>query len=243
MIRTTWFAARATYLAVGGLASLAMLQQIAAQYIAVGPYHRPYTPYAYGDYGYPGYGWGANTAAGATAMGMGAMIQAQGAYNQMTAEAAKTAEEAKSLALDNKLKSAETYDKLRELNRQYVAEKEAREKAAYNYNAPPPKRPKLTPSQLDPVTGEIRWPPLLMQPQFQAYRDQLQALFTLRAHDPSQVSYQQVTALTMPMRNEYDKLHDTMPTNEFFANRHFIEGIGEAARYSGYEPHPPAAGG
>ncbi|MGC3967487.1 MAG: hypothetical protein QM775_08995 [Pirellulales bacterium] len=247
MIRTLWFASRATYLVVGTGACLVLLQQLAAQYIAVGPYHRPYTSWGYGDYGYPGYGWnggwgGGATPAGATAMGMGALIQAQGAYNQMTAQAAVTAEQAKSLALDNKLKTAETYDKLRELNRQYVAEKDAREKAAFNYNAPAPKRPKLSASQLDPVTGEIRWPELLLQPQFQPFRDQLQSLFTLRAHDPSQVSYQQVTTLALSLRNEYDKLHDSLPTNEFFATRHFIEGLGEAARYTGYEPHPPTGG-
>lgn len=211
-------------------------QSASAQYIATGVYHRPYVPWGAG-YGGAGFG----TVAGSSAAGMGAMIQSQGAYNQMTAEANKINQEAASLALDNKLKSAQTWDQLREINKQYVAEKNAREAKAFDYNAPPPKRPRLTPSQLDPVTGEIRWHPILLQPMFQSYRDQLQALFTLRAHDPSQVSSTQVMALTGPMRNQLDTLHDTVPTNDFFAARHFIEGLGEAARYTGFESSPQAS--
>jgi hypothetical protein len=227
------------------LAALALsgvfAQSASAQYIATGVYHRPYT--AWGNvagYGYGG-GYYGGTVAGSAAAGMGQYIQSQGAYNQMTAEANKTNQEAYSIALDNKLKSAQTWDQLREINKQYVAEKQAREAKAFDYNAPPPKRPKLTPSQLDPVTGEIRWHPILMQPMFQSYRDQLQALFTLRAHDPSQVSSAQVMALTGPMRDQLDTLHDTLPTNDFFAARHFIEGLGEAARYTGFESSPQAS--
>ncbi len=210
-----------------------------AQYIATGVYHRPYVPWGAGYGGY-GFGYG-GTVAGSAAAGMGSMIQSQGAYNQMTAEANKLNQEAASLALDNKLKAAQTWDQLREVNKQYVAEKKAREAKAFNYNAPPPRRPRLTPSQLDPVTGEIRWHPILLQPMFQSYRDQLQALFTLRAHDPSQVSSTQVMQLTGPMRNQLDTLHDSVPTNDFFAARHFIEGLGEAARYTGFESSPQAS--
>ncbi len=216
-----------------------------AQYIQTGVYHRPYTPYGYvGGYGYGGYGGGGyagGTAYGSMATGMGNYIRSQGAYNQMTAAAMKDVQEAKSMALDNKLKASQTYEQMREVNQRYVAEKKAREAAAYSSTVPPPKRPRLSPSQLDPVSGEIRWPQVLLADQFKPYRDQLDALFKLRASDPSRVDYTQVRAVTDPMRNEYDKLIDSMQTNDFFAGRHFIEAVAEESRYSGFEDHVAAA--
>jgi hypothetical protein len=216
-----------------------------AQYIDVNAYHRPYTPYgAVGAYGYGGYGYGAygagTTAGGSMATGMGNYIRSQGAYNQMTAAAMKDVQKAKSMELDNKLKASQTYEQMREVNQRYVDEKKAREKAAYASNVPPPKRPRLTPSQLDPVTGEIRWPQVLMAPQFAPYREKLQTLFTMRASDPSRVTYTDVSAATGPMRDEYDKLIGTMATNDFFAGRHFIEAVAEESRFTGFEDHMAA---
>lgn len=202
------------------------------------PYpYRPWGAGYYGGGGY-GYGWGGGaTPAGATATGYGNLIAAQGAYNQMTAAAMKDVQAAKSMALDNKLKSAQTYDEMRQINQRWVDDKKAREAAAYASNVPPPKRPRLTPSQLDPVTGHINWLPLLMNPAFAQYRAEIQVLFTQRAHDPSTVSYSAVRQLTDPMRDLLDTMHGQVETNEFFAARHFIDAVAEEARHSGFEDH------
>ena len=37
------------------------------------------------------------------------------------------------------------------------------------------------------------------------------------------------------MRDKLDTLHDTMPTTDFFAARHFLESLAEAPRFMGYE--------
>jgi len=217
------------------LVALCFLDADAADAQWVGPYG-----------GYRGYGsyyplnYGGGTVAGSYATGMGSLIRAQGAYNEMTAQAAQSAQAAYSMALDNRLKAAQTYDELQRLNRQRVAEQKQRESEIWVRNVPPPKRPRLTTSQLDPVTGEINWNPLLLDPKFQTYRDQLQALFTQRAKDPSTVSYFQVSQITGPMRDYLDTMITEYPTNVFFAARHFIEAVAEESRYSGLDPSPAA---
>ena len=208
-----------------------------AQYV----YRRPY------GYGYAGYNsyypmnWGAGTtAAGSYATGMGNLIQAQGAYNEMSAQAAQSAQAAYSMALDNRLKSQQVYYELQRVNREQQEAKKQRDSEIWAKNVPPPKRPRLKPSQLDPVTGEITWDPLLMEPEFESYRKRLQALFTQRAKDPASVSYFQVSQITGPMRDFLDTKITQYPTNVFFSARHFIEAVAEESRYSGLEATPTA---
>lgn len=208
-----------------------------AQYV----YRRPYG-YGYGGYNsyYPLNWGGGATVAGSYATGMGNLIQAQGAYNEMTAQAAQSAQQAYSMALDNKLKSQQTYYELQRVNRQETAAKKQRESEIWAKNVPPPKRPRLKPSQLDPVTGEITWDPLLMEPAFESYRNKLQTLFTQRAKDPASVSYFEVSQITGPMRDFLDTKIAEYPTNVFFSARHFIEAVAEESRFTGLEASPSA---
>jgi hypothetical protein len=198
-------------------------------------------------FGYPGYNsyyplnWGGGaTVAGSYATGMGNLIQAQGAYNQATAQASVVAQQAYSMALDNRLKSQQAYYELQRVNREQAAAKKQRDSEIWAKNVPPPKRPRLKPSQLDPVTGEITWDPLLMAPEFEAYRNRLQALFTERAKDPASVSYFQVSQITGPMRDFLDTKITEYPTNVFFSARHFIDAVAQESRFSGLEATPTA---
>jgi len=209
----------------------------AAQYV----YNRPGGYAGYNSY-YP-LNYAGGTVAGSYAMGMGNLIQAQGAYNEMTAQAAQSAQAAYSMALDNRLKSQQTYYELQRVNREQAAAKKQRDSEIWAKNVPPPKRPRLKSSQLDPVTGEITWDPLLMAPEFETYRNRLQALFMQRAKDPASVSYFQVSQITGPMRNFLDTKITEYPTNVFFSARHFIDAVAEESRYSGLEASPTAQTG
>lgn len=208
-----------------------------AQYV----YNRPYGGLGYGGYNsyYP-LNWGGATVAGSYANGMGNLIRAQGAYNEMTAQAAQSAQAAYSMALDNRLKSQQAYYELQRVNRAEAAAKKQRDSEIWARNVPPPKRPRLKPSQLDPVTGEITWDPLLMDPAFESYRNKLQAIFTQRAKDPTSVSYFQVSQITGPMRDFLDTKITEYPTNTFFSARHFIDAVAEESRFSGLEASPTA---
>ncbi|MCE9603779.1 MAG: hypothetical protein K8U03_02630 [Planctomycetia bacterium] len=211
------------------------LSSAAAQYAPYTPF-RYTAPVGYGGYnGYYGGGYGGGTAYGSMATGMGNLVRAQGEYNVMTAQAAQASEQAYSMALDNRVKAAQAKDELQRLNRQRAAEKKQRESEIWAKNVPPPKRPRLTISQLDPVTGEINWNPLLLADEFKSYREKLQALFTQRVKDPGAVSYYNVSPITGAMRDYLDTLIAQYPTNEFFAARHFIEAIAEESRYSGLD--------
>jgi hypothetical protein len=207
-------------------------------------YYGGYRPYGYGAWGgaYPGYYGG--TVAGSAAAGMGAMIQAQGAYNQMTAQAAISAEQARSLALDNKLKSAQTYYQLQRLNQENRAEQE-RQRLAARVDYTPPPRPRLSSEQLDPVTGAIAWPATLTGADFLPERTKLDELFAARARNPALASASQVTADVLAMRNKLDAKFESVAQGDFFAARHFLDMLADAARTTGMEdthaavPPPP----
>lgn len=205
-------------------------------------YYGGYRPYGYGAWGgaYPGYYGG--TVAGSYAAGMGQMIQAQGAYNQMTAQAATQYEQAKSLALDNKLKAAQTYYQLQRLNQENRAEQERQRRAAIAAYTPPPK-PRLSAEQLDPVTGQINWPAALNTSDFAADRTQLNSLFAMRAMSPASVKFSQISSAVLAMRSKLDAKFDSIDQGEFFTARHFLDALAEEGRQSGLEAATPATNG
>jgi len=213
------------------------LLMVAAECGSAQVYVRPVRPYGYGGYrGYGGYGYApyGGTPFGSMAAGMGAMIRSQGAYNQMTAQAATELEQAKSLALDNRLKAAQTQYQLQRLNQQNRADQERQRLAArVDYTPPAPRR--LSASQLDPVTGQITWPAVFQSPAFLPERDQMAAQFAARANNPASVSPAQVGSLTLALQNKLDAMHDQLPTGDFFEARHFLEALYNEVRYSGFE--------
>jgi hypothetical protein len=224
------------YVVALGLLMLCCVSSDASGQVYYGGY-RPYGGYGWGG---AGWGWGGATAAGSYAAGMGQMIQAQGAYNQMTAVAATQMQEAKKLALDNKLKAAETNYQLQKINAQQRAE-QARYAASLRAPAPPVKIPRLSASQLDPVTGQINWPPILLADDFQPQRGQLESLFALRSSNPSAVSFTQASALTNSMRDKLDAQITKFATSDFFSARHFLQSLANETRYTGFETNEQTA--
>lgn len=189
-------------------------------------------------YGYRGGGGG--TVYGSMASGMGNLIRAQGAYNQMTAQAMISVEQAKSAAIDNKLKVAQTYYQLRRLNESERAEQE-RKAMALHAPAPPVVIPRLTAKQLDPVTGQIAWMPVLLAPEFQTERELVERLFAQRAINSASVTNSQVAQLTDRMRDKLDGEYDRLSLSDFFAARHFLESLAAETKYTGLEDHPDVA--
>jgi hypothetical protein len=184
-------------------------------------------------------GGGGGTVYGSYAAGLGSLIRAEGAYNQMTAQALVTLEQAKSAALDTKLKAAQTYYQLRRINEQGHAEEERKHLAMYKHVDPTP-IPRLSASQLDPVTGQITWPSVLTDTRFNDERQPLESLFALRATDPSAVTNTQVEKETEALRDKLDGSIDTWSTSDFFAARHFLESLENESRFTGLEKHETA---
>lgn len=186
----------------------------------------PQSSWARGYYHRRGYG---RTPYGSASSGLGALIRAEGAYNQMTAQAMLTLEHAKTAALDNKLKAAQTYYQLHRLNETERAEAERKHLATF-VHVDPPKTPRPTASQLDPVSGEITWPKLLQDTGYATERQRLETLFGLRALDPSQTDSVAIQHTADALRDKLDARINEYPTPDFFAARHLIESLAAEAR-------------
>jgi hypothetical protein len=181
--------------------------------------------------GYRGYGYRRYAA------GMGNLVQSQGMYNQMTSQAAINMQEAEKLALDNKLKSTQTYFEMRKLNQEATAAERARQTQLsgdnkYVAHTAQPKR--LTVSQLDPVSGQINWSPALLQDQFADGRGQLQSIFSARAENKaSPDSYMQVRSTVDSMQQQLDTQVKTLHPQDFVNARNFLNALADEARTSG----------
>lgn len=177
----------------------------------------------------------ASTAAEGYANGMGNVIRSQGIYNQLTAQAAISAEEAKKLELENRLKATQTYFELRKMNREYTAAERAATTPSSKYAARPTRK-KLSVSQLDPVTGQITWMPVLMDAAFASYREKMQSIFTLRAQNESgDVTYTEVRQLADAMDEILKQQINYLKPQDYIDAKKFLDALADEARYGGVD--------
>jgi hypothetical protein len=156
----------------------AILTLIVVMTVTAGP--------AFGQYRGGGGGGRASTAAQAYAYGLGNVIQSEGMYNLATAQAALAAEQARTLDIQNRQAAVKAYFEMKQMNAEYRAQARTPTQAApqhpLNHYYDTMKPQKLPPTQLDPVTGQITWPQLLMNDEFKPVREQLDAMFVMWAH-------------------------------------------------------------
>jgi len=135
-----------------------------------------------GNYGWNGYHH-ASTVGESHARGWAAMKEAQGRYNRDTAEAAILFEEARSRAMDNWRKGIDTYFDGRQANNEYrAAERGPRISAEALHRLAKDEIPRrLSPTEMNAVTGEIAWPILLRDDRFGPARDEIESLFSKHA--------------------------------------------------------------
>jgi hypothetical protein len=115
--------------------------------------------------------------------GFADVVRSAGAYNLMTSEAMKNVEDARRKYIDNRMYGTEKYFEQRELNRQARAAargpRPTMEDAIRYANTRKPNR--LSPSELDPLSGDITWPTALRQEQYKENREELDKLYAERA--------------------------------------------------------------
>lgn len=190
----------------------------------------------YYPYPYPYYDNRASTAAESYARGMADVVRSAGEANLRNSEAAKNYEDARSKYFDNRLKWTKTYFEMRKLNKMYRDEE----------RKPPPKQEdiarwaaqgapdRLSPSELDPLTGQLDWPILLRGDTFKNERDQLEAIFANRASrgytDPAE--YRQITEVTDKMLATLKKNIKDYPPNAYIESKRFLESLSHEARYA-----------
>jgi hypothetical protein len=113
--------------------------------------------------------------------GLGGVISAQGQRNLSNSQAAINMTDARSNQIDNQVKSVNAYWEKNSIYEQHVQEKLADIDAKRaRYEAKHGLQP-LTSQQFDRTTGQINWPGVLKQQQYDQYRNKIDAAFKTRA--------------------------------------------------------------
>lgn len=190
------------------------------------------------QYGFPyAYGYSPSTAAESQARGIADAVRSAGMANLMNSEAAKRYQQARSQDLENRLKATETYFEMRRLNQQYreaerKGSKPSTEVALRIAQSRKPSR--LSPAQLDPVTGGIDWPIILRNGPYAAYTAELAKLFEERAqssHVFKADEYQRVEELISACQADLlARLKDYKPQDYIDAKK-FLDGMAYEARF------------
>jgi hypothetical protein len=165
-------------IAIGvGLVALCLVAGLPEISAAAGPLggHGPWvgvSPY------YGGYPFRASTAAESFARGAAEVIRARGEFNRLTSEAAINMQEARSRAIVNAQDAVDAYFKIRQMNRDYrQAERRPRPTREDLERYARAARPDpLSPSELDTLTGRVRWPILLRDDRFTPLRAEMEEL-------------------------------------------------------------------
>jgi hypothetical protein len=140
-----------------------------------------------GWYGWPWWGGVYPWFAGAAiAEGFGSLATGLGQYELNDSLAARNYQEAYRRWIDNQPDRVATYFELRRMNRSY---RDAERRAAptkeeielFNRQRTPPH---LTGAQLDPTSGRIHWPAILLAEEFAPQRSVLDELFMMRSRYP-----------------------------------------------------------
>ena len=132
-----------------------------------------------------GWGWGgthASTAEQGMMEGMSSMMQAAGARNLMNAQAAGFVEDARRKNIDNRMYGTDAYFQMRKTNREARAAEQGPRPTQEDLQRYARQRApgRLSPSELDPLTGAISWPGLLREDAYAESRGQVESLFQKR---------------------------------------------------------------
>ena len=158
------------------------------------------------------------------------IVRSQGMANLMNSQAAKEYEEARRSYLDNRLKATQTYFEMRRVNQ----EARAREKTSplsyeqYVRIARQEAPDALGISQLDPLTGAIRWPLPLRKAEYDAHRLQLEKLFQERS-----VGYVQAGAIEVACEKFANQLKTDLmkfTPNDYLVAKKFLDSLAYASR-------------
>jgi len=133
----------------------------------------PGQPY-YGGYGG---GYHASTAAEGQARGMADVVRSQGMKNLADSQAAINLGQARSQHLDNQIQATNTYWEKKKIYEQNTAQKRYEENLHRQKVRERNMLTSLTPEELNPTTGDIKWPMVLADARYAEYRDPLTKLF------------------------------------------------------------------
>ncbi len=175
----------------------------------------------------------AATPAESYARGMADVARSAGQYNLATSAAAINVTEAQRNYIQNRDEWTNTYFQMRQANRAYRAAergpKPSMEDLVRYAQAGKPKR--LSPSELDTVSGGITWPTLLRTDAYSEGREQLESLFAQRAEAGvlTADAYLKVKQVTGKMLEDLKGQVWDVPQTDYIAAKNFLQSLAYAA--------------
>lgn len=178
----------------------------------------------------------ASTPGESYARGMSDLVRSAGAANLMNSQAASNYEDARSKNFDNRIKYTDTYFEMRRMNREYrAAERGPRVSTEALFRFARDGVPqRMGPSELDPLSGKINWPSVLMQSDYAAERAKLEQLFAQRAntHGFSSASqFTEVKAATDALLTALKENIGAYPSNVYLSAKKFVERLDYESRF------------
>jgi hypothetical protein len=183
---------------------------------------------------YPGYVYKPSTAGESYARGFADVVRSAGQANLDNSEAAINYSEARKREIENQRLWTDTYFQMRKMNREYrEAERGPRptmEDAVRYAQAGKPKR--LSPSELDAVTGGVSWPILLRDDRYSQGRAELERLFAQRAASGTigAQDYLKIRETTDAMLEQLKGQVRDVPPSDYVAARRFLESLAYESR-------------
>jgi hypothetical protein len=156
----------------------------------------------------------ASTAGESYARGISGIIQSQGQKNVDDSQARINNQDAYSAAIDNSVKSVNAYWEKKDIYAQRVQQQnyaiQQRRDMLLEKNRLQP----LTAAEFDRTTGQITWPKILDQPQYDKYRNTFDELFAKRAKEGALTSDDYMVGMTTSkeFRSFLTSQRDTYPT-------------------------------
>lgn len=233
-------------LGITGLSILSAVLFASAAQAQTSGFYQPVSPYPV-EMGH----WQhhSSTALESALRGRAAMIQALGNYRVQDSQARILEEQARSLYYDNDVKKTETLYRKKYLWRQHREEERARQisrdtlgkqllaqRQATYYNAVY----RLTPDELNRVTGQIVWPTALEDERYASGRRQLSFLFRQRArHLSGSVDpfADRILKLTEQLKQDLKQQIVDLEPSDYSDAQKFVRGLIYEVEY----PTPPGA--
>jgi hypothetical protein len=135
------------------------------------------------QYDYPVASYHSSTYEEGVQRGFADVVRSAGAANLMNSEAAKNYEDARRKYMDNRVYGTEKYFQMRQINKTAREAERGRQPTMEDLLRYASERApsRLSPSELDPLTGQINWPGLLRDPVYAANRKTLEDLYAGRS--------------------------------------------------------------
>jgi hypothetical protein len=171
------------------------------------------------------------------AHGFADIVRSAGSYNLTTSEAYKNLEDTRRKYIENRLLWTQTYFEMRRINDEYRRAAYERDKRSHEYfiryaQAAAPRR--LTSSQLDPITGYLAWPRLLLTPAFAEWRRDLERLLADRVGTRGAIgegNYFLIRDRVNEMQERLRQLIKDVPTNDYIDANRFLDSLAYEVRF------------